>query len=132
RMTASDLTLVGTSHHHAPVEVRERVALDGDAAAALAAELAAEGYEAVCLSTCNRTELYLVGVGAEPRADRALADLPGGEMGRVLYRLHNEAAGLHAFRLAAGLDPMGAGEGGIPGQVGAAFRVRRTRAGLWR
>ena len=44
------------------------MALDGDAAAALAADLAGEGFEAVCLSTCNRTELYLVGDAAEARA----------------------------------------------------------------
>ena len=50
------LTLVGVSHHRAPIELRERVALDSDARAALAARL---GREAVVLSTCNRTELYL-------------------------------------------------------------------------
>jgi len=122
-MTSSDLTLVGTSHHHAPVEVRERVALDGEAAASLAAELAAEGYEAVCLSTCNRTELYLVGAGAEPRAERALADLAGGAIGPVLYRLHDDAAALHAFRVAAGLDSMVPGEGEILGQVRAAYEA---------
>jgi glutamyl-tRNA reductase len=49
------LVLVGTSHHHAPLELRERVALDRDRAAALAEELSAGGREAVCLSTCNRT-----------------------------------------------------------------------------
>ena len=50
------LVLVGISHHHAPVELRERVALDREQASALAVELG----EAVCLSTCNRTELYVV------------------------------------------------------------------------
>jgi len=49
------LVLVGTSHHHAPVELREQVALDRDAAQALAARLAEGGREAACLSTCNRT-----------------------------------------------------------------------------
>ncbi|HEX2288383.1 MAG TPA: hypothetical protein VHH31_06475, partial [Gaiellaceae bacterium] len=52
------LLLIGTSHRLAPVEVRERVAVDPDGAAALATRLAADG-EAVCLSTCNRTEIYL-------------------------------------------------------------------------
>ena len=49
------LVLVGTSHHHAPVELRERVALARESARALAAQLAEGGREAVCLSTCNRT-----------------------------------------------------------------------------
>ena len=35
-----NLVLVGTSHHRAPVELRERAALARDDAAALAAELA--------------------------------------------------------------------------------------------
>ncbi len=54
------LFLVGVSHHRAPVEVRERVALTPEQASAVARELTAAGGEAVCLSTCNRTEVYLV------------------------------------------------------------------------
>ncbi len=52
------LQLVGLSHQVAPVELRERVALDPDAAAALARAFG----DAVCLSTCNRTEIYSTGV----------------------------------------------------------------------
>ena len=52
------LTLVGLSHHVAPVELRERVTLNLDAAATLARSLG----DAVCLSTCNRTELYVDGI----------------------------------------------------------------------
>ena len=51
------LTLVGVSHHRAPIALRRQVALDLDACRDLADRL--EG-EAVVLSTCNRTELYLV------------------------------------------------------------------------
>ena len=53
------LWLSGVSHHRAPVEVRERVALTLEQAGELARELAAPGGEAVVLSTCNRTEVYL-------------------------------------------------------------------------
>ena len=56
------LALAGISHHQAAVELRERVAIDLEAAAALARNLVAgDGVrrEAVVLSTCNRTELYL-------------------------------------------------------------------------
>ena len=52
------LALVGVSHRQAPVELRERVAVGAADASALAGELA-DGCEAVVLSTCNRTELYL-------------------------------------------------------------------------
>ena len=122
------VVLVGTSHHHAPVEVRERVALDLDAAARLARQLAT-GREAVCLSTCNRTEIYLAAGGAgapEETAVAALAELAGvaeAELAPVLYRLHGEAAALHAFRVAAGLDSMVPGEGEILRQVRDAYEA---------
>ena len=56
------LALAGVSHHQAPLALRERVAIDLHAAANLARRLASmdeNGCEAVVLSTCNRTELYL-------------------------------------------------------------------------
>jgi glutamyl-tRNA reductase len=118
------LALVGTSHKLAPVEVRERVALDGPAASAVAHELGAAGFEAVCLSTCNRTELYVVAPerdDAREAASAALARLADGDLGSHLYRLTDEAAALHLFRVAAGLDSMVPGEGEILGQVRAAY-----------
>jgi glutamyl-tRNA reductase len=117
------LVLVGVSHHRAPVEVRERVALTPSGAARLSRDLAADGTEAVCLSTCNRTELYLAhedDAHALRRAEEALFD---DELGPVLYRLRDEAAALHLFRVAAGLDSMVPGEGEILGQVRAAFEA---------
>ncbi len=121
------LGLVGISHHRAPVELRERVALDADGAAALARALAVDGAEAVCLSTCNRTELYLAHAdpaSAKAQAAEALDALSGLEsqqLSPALYRLRDEAAALHLFRVAAGLDSMVPGEGEILGQVRAAY-----------
>ena len=46
---------------------------------------------------------------------------------RVLYRLRDEAAALHLFRVAGGLDSLVPGEGEILGQVRAAARVGRDR-----
>jgi glutamyl-tRNA reductase len=123
------LVLVGISHHRAPVELRERVALAPGAAGDLSRALAAEWGEAVCLSTCNRTEIYLVHAdagGAEARATAALDAASGLEDGRLaaaLYRLRDEAAALHLFRVAAGLDSMVPGEGEILGQVRSAFEL---------
>ncbi|HET7857525.1 MAG TPA: glutamyl-tRNA reductase [Gaiellaceae bacterium] len=117
------LVLVGTSHRVAPVEVRERVALDRAGAAELARRLAGEDAEVVCLSTCNRTELYVAhpdAVEAERRAADALAATP------ELYRLHDEAAALHLFRVAAGLDSLVPGEGEILGQVRTAYEEGTT------
>jgi len=126
------LALAGVSHHQAPVALRERVAIDLRAAASLARRLAsrdADGCEAVVLSTCNRTELYLAHPaddGLTAHADRALLELAGGDAGflaAVTYRLTDESAALHLFRVAAGLDSMIPGEGEILGQVRDAFEA---------
>ncbi|HZC30929.1 MAG TPA: glutamyl-tRNA reductase [Gaiellaceae bacterium] len=114
------LVLVGTSHHHAPVELRERVALDIDAARDLAASLG----EAVVLSTCNRTEIYLVDEDADAAERKAVAALSEAE--HALYRLRDQAAALHLFRVAAGLDSLVPGEGEILGQVRTAYEAGTT------
>ena len=114
----SQLILVGLSHHVAPVELRERAALEPAAAASLARSLG----DVVCLSTCNRTELYLAG-GDEDAAAAALSGLAGEPLEGVLYRLHDDAAALHLFRVAAGLDSLVPGEGEILGQVRASFEA---------
>jgi glutamyl-tRNA reductase len=120
--------LVGTSHHHAPVELRERVALERDAAQALAAQLAEGGREAVCLSTCNRTELYIAADDAEAAERDAVAALAAlePEVEPALYRLQDRAAVLHLFRVAAGLDSLVPGEGEILGQVRVAHELGTT------
>ena len=63
------IALAGISHHRTPVELRERVAYDREAAGQLARQLAREGAEAVCLSTCNRTEIYVVPASTAFHAD---------------------------------------------------------------
>ena len=113
------VVLVGISHHQAPIELRERAALDPERAGELARRLSGGAGEAVCLSTCNRTELYLAAESAddaEEKAEAALLALEA-ELGPALYRLRDEAAALHLFRVAAGLDSMVPGEGEILGQV---------------
>ncbi len=123
------LTLVGLSHHVAPIEVRERVAVDVTEARELARRLGSDGGEAACLSTCNRTELYLVGEDADVLEARATTELARvgrlsqDELARVVYRLHDAAAALHLFRVAAGLDSLVPGEAEILGQVRSAYEV---------
>ena len=88
----------------------------------------ADRVEAVCLSTCNRTELYLAdesGDAAE-REGGGCARSPRAELGPALYRLRDEAAALHLFRVAAGLDSLVPGEGEILGQVRAAYEAGAT------
>jgi glutamyl-tRNA reductase len=115
------LVLVGISHHRAPVELREQVALGAREAAQLSASLAENGAEAVCLSTCNRTELYVAHDNVREAERRAGAIFAAPELAPALYRLRDEAAALHLFRVAAGLDSMVPGEGEILGQVRGAY-----------
>jgi glutamyl-tRNA reductase len=126
------LALAGISHHTASVELRERVAIDLEAAGRLASSLASTdgaGLEAVVLSTCNRTELYLAAQDDErlgDLADQALLSLAAAEAGALApstYRLADESAALHLFRVAAGLDSLVPGEGEILGQVRDAFEA---------
>jgi glutamyl-tRNA reductase len=114
------LSLVGISHHVAPVELRERVALPLDRAATLARTLG----DAVCLSTCNRTELYVAGDDERP-ALASLEQLAGSTLRSVAYRMHDEAAAVHLFRVSAGLDSLVPGESEILGQVRAAYDAAR-------
>src|SRR5205823_1001309 len=83
------LPLVALSHHVAPVTLRERVTLDLEAAARLARSLG----DAVCLSTCNRTELYLEDIDVG-EAVAALERVAGQPLDGVLYRLREDAAAL--------------------------------------
>ena len=124
-----NVVLVGTSHRHAPVEFRELVAFAPGRAGEIAATLAGEDGEAVALSTCNRTELYLACEDSRGALERGagalatLAGLPAGELEGSLYTLLDEDAVCHLFRVAAGLDSMIRGEGQILGQIRSAYEA---------
>ena len=119
------LLAVGVSHHHAPLQVRERLFLADGHAVELAAELAGDGVEAVVLSTCNRTEVYLVGGDGE-RAREELEHRSGLELSGVLASWEDEAAVEHLFRVSSGLDSLVPGEAQILGQVRQAYDAALT------
>jgi len=123
------LFALGLNHTTAPVDIRERVTFGPDiVVAALRALTDQAGVsEAVVLSTCNRTELY---VSAEPdcadRLRRWIGEFHGIEPGEVapyLY-LHQDHAGVrHLLRVASGLDSLVLGEPQILGQVKQAYQT---------
>jgi len=127
----SELLALGISYKTAPVELRERVALPEGRAASVLRELVSteQIHEAVAISTCNRTELYLaVGddVEAETTALGILAresDIRPTELVAHLYSLRNMDAARHLFRVTAGLDAMVVGEAEIQGQVKRAYEL---------
>jgi glutamyl-tRNA reductase len=125
------LVLVGTSYQRAPVELRELLAYDADLRREALGRLAGDGSEAVVLSTCNRTEVYAVSTEpaqAEERIYGELSSLSGlshSELAPALYTVTDEAAAIHLFRVAAGLDSMVPGEAQILGQVREAYEAAR-------
>jgi glutamyl-tRNA reductase len=125
----SELLAIGVSHKTAPVEVRERLALPDARAADFVRDLRGSGdvQEAVAISTCNRTELYLV-VGDPVEAEgTALAMLsshagirPTG-LASAIYSHRNCDAARHLYRVTSGLESMVVGEAEIQGQVKRAY-----------
>jgi glutamyl-tRNA reductase len=120
---SSPLVCVGLSHHTAPLDVRERLALPDERQTELLQAMAQAPAEALLISTCNRVELYVVGPGTDlhERTRTALAGAAGDDLAPFLYSHHGEAAVLHLFRVAASLDSMVLGEPQILGQVKDAF-----------
>jgi glutamyl-tRNA reductase len=121
------LHVLGINHHSAPLAVREKLAFPAERqAAALAALAQSPGVaEAVLVSTCNRTEVYVE--APDPANARAWligeAAKSGLELGPLLYAHSELAAVRHAFRVASGLDSMVLGEPQILGQVKQAVRL---------
>ena len=125
------LLALGVSHKTAPVALRERLALPEGRAARILGDLTArpEIHEAVAISTCNRTELYLVTGDPVEAENHALAELsrqaeirPTELLGR-LYSLRGADAVRHLFSVAAGLDSMIVGEAEVQGQVKRAYEL---------
>ena len=118
----SELLALGASHKTAGLAVRERLALlDGQVEPFLRELVALEGVtEAVALSTCNRTELYVVGEAPE-QAMQVLDARTGEPLGEALYSARNCDAARHLYRVVSGLDSMVVGEAEIQGQVKRAY-----------
>jgi glutamyl-tRNA reductase len=122
------LLLTGLSHHTAPVEVRERLAIpESVLAEALGVLLEIAGAdEAMILSTCNRVEIAITvqSGDASDAVRRFLAarnNSAPGALDAYLYELSDRDAIRHIFRVAASLDSMVVGEPQILGQMKAAY-----------
>ncbi len=118
------LSVVGINHKTAPIGIRECVAVSGERLRLLLEELRREADEAVVVSTCNRTELYLSGARREPL--QIYRDHLGNYT-EYAYSHSGIEALRHLFRVAAGLDSLVVGEAQILGQVREGlFAARRA------
>ena len=121
--------VVGLNYRTAPVAVRERFWISEDRRYEALVQLSrAEGIEEVIvLATCNRTE-FLLWAKDVTLAANSVMRLLGSEYGLMLcewkhfYRLLDEAALLHIFRVASGLDSMVLGEPHVADQVKKAWQ----------
>jgi glutamyl-tRNA reductase len=124
------LFATGVSYRTAPVELRERLAVQRNQLVDLAHYLKLFGNldEVVLLSTCNRVEIY--GTAKRAKSDiNALFQLfcsKPRDLSEHIYVHENENAVRHLFRVAAGLDSMVLGETDIMGQVKSAYELART------
>jgi len=125
----SELLAIGVSHKTAPVEVRERLALPDKRSAEFLRDLrgAADVHEAVAISTCNRTEIYLV-VGDPVEAESVVLSMLARQAGirptglaSAIYSHRNCDAARHLYHVTAGLDSMIVGEAEVQGQVKRAY-----------
>lgn len=125
----SELLGIGVSHKTAPVAVRERLALTPGRVGEFLRDTLAVGdvQEAVVISTCNRTEVYVVArdpVEAETRVLGMLARKAGirpTELAGSIYALRNCDAARHLYRVTSGLESMIVGEAEVQGQVKRAY-----------
>jgi glutamyl-tRNA reductase len=124
------LVAAGLSFRTAPLAVREAAAIPAARAATTLRYLVGHAglHGAAVLSTCNRTDFYMVcpdNLSAEvtPRLSRYLD--PGGarEVERHMVTLEDREAALHMFRVASGLESMVIGEAQVLGQFKSAHRV---------
>ncbi|MGA8646081.1 MAG: glutamyl-tRNA reductase [Candidatus Sulfotelmatobacter sp.] len=123
------LMVVGLNYRTAPVGVRERFWISEDRRYQALVNLSqAEGVEEVIvLATCNRTE-FLLWANDVTLAANSVMRLLGSEYGLKLcewkhfYRLLDEAALLHIFKVASSLDSMVIGEPQVISQVKQAWQ----------
>jgi len=130
------LLALGLNHQTAPLDLREKVAFAPEAMPDALSDLARQPgvNEALIISTCNRTELYVeIDAGAEATAQRWLFEhhrLNERRLDEFLYTHSENAAVRHLFRVATGLDSMVLGEPQILGQVKDAYQAARSAGTL--
>lgn len=121
------LAMAGLDYSTAPVEIREQLRFAGEAAEEADRQIAAmEGVEgAVILSTCNRTELYMMG-GGEPLTYlcRAAGVHPSFFRDAARTRRGEDGA-RHLMEVACGLKSQMLGEDQIVSQVKTAIALAR-------
>ncbi len=123
------VVVLGLNHRTVPLDLLERVTIDDSRLPKALHDVMSRDHvsEAVVLSTCNRSEVYVVAEKFHPAyADlrtffSELAFVPPEELADHLYVHDGADAASHLFEVAAGLDSAVVGEAEILGQVRTAW-----------
>lgn len=130
---------VGINHKTASVAVREKIAFNPDSLSMALQEMIKDVSckEAAILSTCNRTELYLVQDGnIEHTQDNLVRwlskhhNIPASAISPSLYWHKDQQAVNHMMRVACGLDSLVLGEPQILGQMKQAYSQAKAAGSL--
>ena len=133
----NQLVSIGTSHHVAPIEFRERLAFSEEQLIESHQHLRESDQiqESVILSTCNRVEVYAVlnSVRTAEAGAKVLAEflsrchqIDTESLKKWTYLHHNLETIQHLFRVISSLDSMVVGESQILGQVKDAYDTSRS------
>ena len=128
---------IGTSHHVAPIEFRERLAFSEEQLIESLQHFreSDQVQEAAILSTCNRVEVYAVlnSVRTTEAAAKVLVEflsrchrIDMESLKKWTYLHHNVETIRHLFRVTSSLDSMVVGESQILGQVKDAYDTSRS------
>ena len=124
------IVAVGINHKTAPVAIREKISFNPDKLSVALQEMlnAVQCREVAILSTCNRTELYLVQDGDFNTTQQRLVswlerfhNVPASTIVPSMYWHKDQQAVNHMMRVASGLDSLVLGEPQILGQMKQAY-----------
>ena len=122
---------IGLSYKTAPLEVREKVALDQEQCAALTKLLSEYGEvsEALVLSTCNRTEVYYSSTKEQTELILKLLKVTKGidaaeNISKYFWSIESHAESVkHLYDVAIGLEAQVVGDMQIINQVKNAYQI---------
>nr|AAA23112.1 glutamyl-transfer RNA reductase [Prosthecochloris vibrioformis] len=122
---------VGVNHKTAPIEIRERIALSEVQNKEFVTDLVSSGLasEAMVVSTCNRTELYVVPGMPEVNCDYlkdyiiSYKDARNAVRPEHFFNRFYCGTARHLFEVSSAIDSLVLGEGQILGQVKDAYRI---------
>lgn len=129
KASVPEIGLVGMNHKTAPVELREKFSFNDETMTRQMERLHREGIvESVCVSTCNRVEIYFASYNIEAGAESVMkvmeevSSLHRKEFEGIIYRKFSKDVIFHALTVASSLDSLVVGEDEILGQMKDAYR----------